>query len=101
VHECTAAGIVCAVVPVEEQLCFAAKWSGMSWEEAGENISYEVDTSYMASQGTIQEFVSLMGANMSSGQPFLSKQNLYGIVQKLYPSTLTDWDTNELQKESE
>jgi galactitol-specific phosphotransferase system IIC component len=55
----------------------------------------------MASQGTIQEFVSLMGANMSTGQPFLSKHNLYGIVQKLYPSTLTDWDTNELQKESE
>ena len=35
----------------------------------------------MASQGTIQEFVSLMGANMSTGQPFLSKRNLYG---KLY-----------------
>jgi len=34
---------------IEEQLCFAAKWSGMSREEAGENISYEVDTSYMAS----------------------------------------------------
>jgi len=59
-------------------------------------ISCEVDTSYMASQGTIQEFVSLMGANMSTGQPFLSKRNLYGIVEKLYPSTLTDWDTNEL-----
>jgi hypothetical protein len=42
-----------------------------------------------------------MGANMSTGQPFLSKQNLYGIVEKLYPSTLTDWDTNELQKEDE
>jgi len=86
---------------IEEQLCFAARWSGMSWAEAGENISYEVDTSYMASQGTIQEFVSLMGANMSTGQPFLSKRNLYGIVQKLYPSTLTDWETNELQKEEE
>jgi hypothetical protein len=86
---------------IEEQLCFAAKWSGMSWEEAGENISYEVDTSYMASQGTIQEFVSLMGANLSTGLPFLSKRNLYGIVQKLYPSTLTDWNTNELQKEEE
>jgi hypothetical protein len=86
---------------IEEQLCFAAKWSGMSWEEAGENISYEVDTSYMASQGTVQEFVSLMGANLSMGAPFLSKQNLYGILQKLYPNTLTDWDINELQKEDE
>jgi hypothetical protein len=86
---------------IEEQLCFAAKWSGMSWEETGQSISYDVDTSYMASQGTIQEFVSLMGANMSTGQPFLSKQNLYGIVEKLYPSTLTDWETNELQKENE
>jgi hypothetical protein len=55
----------------------------------------------MASQGTVQEFVSLMGANLSTGQPFLSKQNLYGILQKLYPSTLTDWDVNELQKEDE
>ena len=35
------------------------------------------------------------------GAPFLSKQNLYGILQKLYPSTLTEWDVNELQKEEE
>jgi hypothetical protein len=55
----------------------------------------------MASQGTVQEFVSLMGANLSMGQPFLSQQNLYGILQKLYPSTLTDWEINELQKEDE
>ena len=86
---------------IEEQLCFAAVWSGMSWEEAGKNIGYEVDTSYMASQGTVQEFVSLMGANLSMGAPFLSKQNLYGILQKLYPSTLTEWEINELQKEEE
>ena len=86
---------------IEEQLCYAAVWSGMTWEQAGENISYEVDTSYMASQGTVQEFVQLMGANMSMGQPFLSRQNLYGILQKLYPKTLTDWDINELQKEEE
>ena len=86
---------------IEEQLCFAAVWSGMSWEEAGENIGYEVDTSYMASQGTVQEFVSLMGANLSMGAPFLSKQNLYGILHKLYPSTLTEWEINELQKEDE
>ena len=73
----------------------------MSWAETGQSISYDVDTSYMASQGTVQEFVSLMGANLSTGQPFLSKRNLYGIVEKLYPSTLTDWDTNELQKEND
>ena len=73
----------------------------MTWQQAGENIGYEVDTSYMASQGTVQEFVSLMGANLSMGAPFLSQQNLYGILQKLYPNTLTDWDINELQKEDE
>jgi hypothetical protein len=86
---------------IEEQLCFAAVWSGMSWYEAGESISYEVDTSYMASQGTVREFVTLMGANLSMGEPFLSRQNLYAILQKLNPSTLTDWDDNELQKEYE
>ena len=86
---------------IEEQLCFAAVWSGMSWDEAGKNIGYEVDTSYMASQGTVQEFVSLMGANLSMGAPFLSRQNLYSIVQKLHPSTLTDYEINELQKEEE
>ena len=86
---------------IEEILCYAAVWSGMTWDEAGQKIAYEVDTSYMANQGTIQEFVSLMGANLSMGTPFLSKQNLYSIVQKLYPSTLTDWDINELQKEDE
>ena len=86
---------------IEEQLCFAAVWSGMTWDQAGENISYTVDTSYMASQGTVQEFVSLMGANLSMGTPFLSKQNLYAILQKLHPNTLTDWDINEMQKEDE
>jgi len=73
----------------------------MSWDEAGKNIGYEVDTSYMASQGTVQEFVSLMGANLSMGAPFLSRENLYNIVQKFYPSTLTDYEVNELQKEEE
>jgi len=86
---------------IEEQLCIAAVWTGMSWDEAGKNISYEVDTSYMASQGTVQEFVSLMGANLSMGQPFLSRQNLYGILEKLYPNTLTEWGINEMQKEDE
>ena len=86
---------------IEEQLCFAAVWSGMSWKEAGDNIGYEVDTSYMASQGTVQEFVSLMGANLSMGAPFLSRQNLYSIIQKLHPNTLTEWEINELQKEEE
>ena len=42
----------------------------MPWKEAGENISYEVDTSYMASPGTVEEFVSLMGANLAMGAPF-------------------------------
>ncbi len=33
-------------------------------------------------------------------KPFLSNQNLYGILQKLCPS-LPDWEVNELQKEDE
>ena len=86
---------------IEEQLCFAAVWSGMTWDQAGESISYTVDTSYMASQGTVQSFVSLMGANLSMGTPFLSRQNLWSIVEKLHPGTLTDYETNELQKEDE
>ena len=35
------------------------------------------------------------------GAPFLSRENLYNIVQKFYPSTLTDYEVNELQKEEE
>ena len=86
---------------IEEQLCYAAVWSGMTWEQAGENISYEVDTSYMASQGTVQEFVQLMGANMAMGKPFLSKRNLYAIAEKHHPKTLTSYEENELQIEEE
>ena len=76
---------------IEEQLCFAAVWSGMSWDEAGENIFYEVETSYMASQATVQEFVSLIGTNLSMGEPFLSRQKM--AKQPLHKMDVLDYHT--------
>lgn len=87
---------------VEEQLCFAAFWAGLTWRESGERISYSVDTSYINKSGTIAEFVGLMGANIGAdGKPLLSRRNLFAIVSASYPNIVSSWDDNELQLESE
>jgi hypothetical protein len=81
---------------IEEQLIFASIWAGSTLKEAGDRISVKADTSYMSAKGTVQEFVSLLSSNAATGQAFLSKRNLYAIIESLYPNILTNFDDNEI-----
>ena len=85
---------------IEEQLIFAAIWAGANPDEAAQRISYEADTSYLASDFQLQSVVSLLMANATAdgGMPFLSKENLYAILDKSLPNTLTSYEDNEAQK---
>ncbi|MDR0705136.1 MAG: hypothetical protein LBF88_09115 [Planctomycetaceae bacterium] len=86
---------------IEEQLCFAARWAGATLREVGERISFKVDTSYMGDEATLQEIVSLMTANRSSGRALLSRRNIYALLAKRVPSVLSSYEDNELQLEDE
>lgn len=86
---------------IEEQLCFAARWAGATEREAGEWISYTVDTSYMGDTATLQEVVSLLTANSAGGRKLLSRQNLYAVLKKEFGDTISDYEDNELQVEEE
>lgn len=81
---------------IEEQLCFAARWAGATWEEVGERISYEVDTSYAKTDFSLTEVTGLLSANLTLD--LLSKQALYEILRQKIPA-LPTWDDNEAQKQ--
>jgi hypothetical protein len=86
---------------IEEQLCFAARWAGATLREVGDRISFKVDTSYMGNHATLQEIVSLITSNRSSGRPLLSRRNLYALLAKREPDVLSSYEDNELQLEDE
>ncbi|MDD3585635.1 MAG: hypothetical protein PHQ75_00505 [Thermoguttaceae bacterium] len=85
---------------IEEQLIYASMWAGATFEEAGERISYKADTSYLSSDFQLQSVVSLLSVNAMAdgGMPLLSKANLYAILEKSLPNTLTSFEDNESQK---
>ncbi|MDO5580169.1 MAG: hypothetical protein Q4G69_03470 [Planctomycetia bacterium] len=88
---------------IEEQLIFAALWAGASEKEAGERISYCPDTSYLENDYPLQAIVSFIQANSSAdrGDVLLSQKNIYSILEKTLPNTLSTFEDNELQKKGE
>lgn len=87
---------------IEEQLIYAAIWSGETPETAAEKISYEADTSYLNSELLLQSVVSLINSNTNpDGTPVLSKENIYRILQKTLPDTLSSFEDNTAQAEKE
>lgn len=85
---------------IEEQLIYAAMWAGATAEEAGYRISYKADTSYLSTDFQLQSVVSLLTTNATAdnGTQLLSKENLYSILEKSLPNTLTSFEDNEAQK---
>lgn len=87
---------------IEEQLIYAAIWSGETPETAADKISYEADTSYLNSELLLQSVVSLINSNTNpDGTPVLSKENIYRILQKTLPDTLSSFEDNVAQAEKE
>lgn len=82
---------------IEEQLCYAAMWTGQSAEEAAKNITFQSDTAYLGAGTSISEIVSLISANASGQIPFLSKKNLYNILAKRERGTISTYDDNLTQ----
>ncbi|MDO4587975.1 MAG: hypothetical protein Q4C95_11880 [Planctomycetia bacterium] len=80
---------------LEEQLVFASVWSGATFAEAGDRISFEADVSYLGTDFSLQTVVSLLQANQQTQT--LSRQNLYSILEKSVPGTLSSFDDNEIQ----
>lgn len=87
---------------IEEQLIFASIWAGATPQEAAERISYKADTSYLATDFQLQSVVSLLTANgtADAGEPFLSKRNLYSVLEKSIPGALSSFEDNEYQIET-
>lgn len=85
---------------IEEQLIYASLWAGATVEQAGERINYKVDTSYLSTDFQLQSVVALLSANgqADNGRPLLSKENIYSILSKSLPNTLTSYEDNESQK---
>ncbi len=88
---------------LEEQLIFASQWAGATEEEAGQRISYLADTSYLESDYSLQAIVSFLETNTNAdqGRPFLSRKNIYSILEKTLPNTLSTFEDNEVQKKKE
>lgn len=80
---------------IEEQLCFAACWAGADRDQAGERISYEIDSSYAKSDFTLGEIVDLMNVNATRG--LLSPKAEYELLRQKVPS-LPDWEDNRKQR---
>jgi hypothetical protein len=83
-----------------EQLCYAARWTGATQDEAAERIDYKVNTTYMGNATTLSEIVGIMAANHSVDGKILSKRNLYSLLQSVSPE-LSSYEDNELQIEEE
>ena len=87
---------------IEEQMIFAAIFAGATPDQAGERISFRPDTTYLDSGKTISEVVSMMTANNTGGSPFLSRRNLYAMVQKAAgDGTISTFEENEEQLEED
>ena len=84
---------------IEEQLRFAAIWTGATPEEAFDRITFEADTSYLGQEFQLQSVVSFIQAN--SQNKFLSRQNAYSILEKTFPDVISNFEDNEAQMLSE
>lgn len=85
---------------IEEQLIFASIWAGADEETAGNRISYLADTSYLntdLSLGSITSFIE-KNSTADSGNPLLSRRNIYSILEQAIPNTLSTFEDNEEQK---
>lgn len=88
---------------LEEQLVYAAMWAGASDRQAARRISYRADTSYLDSSfqlGAITTFIE-KNTTADAGHPLLSKRNIYSMLEKTLPDTLTSFEENEVAKESQ
>lgn len=83
---------------IEEQLIFAAAWSGMSMNEANESIQFKADTSYIGAKYSLQEITSFMLANESLRM--FSREALYAAVREVAPF-LPTYEDNIVQIENE
>ena len=82
---------------IEEQLCFAAYWAGMTWEEVGQRISYEVDTTYAKTDFSLGEITGLMLANATT--KMMAAPILYDIIRQKVPG-IPPWTDNLAQMEA-
>lgn len=84
---------------IEEQIIYADIWAGDSPKDAADKISFEADTSYLNSELLLQSVITLIQSNTSSvdGNPVLSKENIYKILEKTIPNTLSSYSDNERQ----
>ncbi|MDD3586412.1 MAG: hypothetical protein PHQ75_04460, partial [Thermoguttaceae bacterium] len=88
---------------IEEQLVYAAIWAGATNRDAAQRISYHADTSYLDSSFQLSALTSFIEKNSlaDAGQPLLSKRNIYSLLEKTLPNTLTSFEDNEYTKQSE
>ncbi len=85
---------------IEEQLIYATLWTGAGAEEAGRRISCRADTTYVTSQFTLSTIASFIESNATAdaGRPLLSQRNIYSMLEKALPDTLTSFEDNESAK---
>ena len=84
---------------IEEQIIFAAIWSGATFKEAYDRISFEADTTYLGAEFQISSVVSFMQANKDAR--FLSKQNAYSVLERTFPGVISNFQDNEAQLEED
>jgi hypothetical protein len=83
---------------LEEVLINAAVWLGATVEEACARIAYRPNTSYLAEDFQIAQVVQLLGANAADGSPFLSRRNLFKLVDAATGNLLGEYEDNEAEK---
>lgn len=83
---------------LEEVLINAAVWLGATVEEACARIAYRPNTSYLADGFQIAQVVQLLGANAADGSPFLSRRNLFKLVDAATGNLLGEYEDNEAEK---
>lgn len=81
---------------IEEQMCFAAIWTGMPKEQVGEKVRYTADTSYLGEDIRLDTVVSLLSSNKELN--FFSNRAMYNMLERCAPGMLPSYEDNEAQK---
>ncbi|MBR4750405.1 MAG: hypothetical protein IK077_01440 [Thermoguttaceae bacterium] len=84
---------------IEEQLCFASRWSGASVDETCRRISYRPDVSYVGAEFEMSAVVDLLKTNGETRT--LSNRNAYAFLEKAAPGVLPSFEDNEEQKKED
>ena len=77
---------------IEEQLTFAAVWTGDDQETAAKNIAFEADVNYFPHEIQLQSVIQLLEANAAT--PTLSSKNIYALIDRTVPGTFTSYEDN-------